>query len=62
MKRHKIKICWIIYFLNNPICIVNEVKTLVLILLLLLKIQEKHRDCLQNIDSKMSGFVCLFCR
>jgi len=60
MKRHKIKICWIIYFLNNPICIVNEVKTLVLILLLLLKIQEKHRDCLQNIDSKMSGFVCLF--
>ena len=58
MKRHKIKICWIIYFLNNPICIVNEVKTLVLILLLLLKIQEKNRDCLQNIDSKMSGFVC----
>ena len=26
--------------MNNPICIVNEVKTLVLILLLLLKIQE----------------------
>jgi len=27
--------------MNNPICIVNEVKTLVLILLLLLKIPEK---------------------
>ena len=46
-----------IYFMNNPICIVNEVKTLVLILLLLLKIQEKYRECLQNIDSKKSSFV-----
>jgi len=60
MKCHKIKICLSIYFTNNPICIVNEVKTLVLILLLLLKIQEKCRDCLQNTDSKLSGFVLCF--
>ena len=45
--------------MNNPICIVNEVKTLVLILLMLLKIQEEYRDCLQNIASKMFGYVCL---